>query len=52
MAPLPNVEHATIISPSPEVAGWQRPRTHEELLGFIARREAVIFEDSDNDLFV
>ena len=28
---------------------WDRPRSTEQLLGFIARREAAIAEFNDND---
>ncbi len=28
---------------NPELATWEKPRTTEQLLGFIARRESEIF---------
>lgn len=46
-----NVDRSTIIEPTPDVASWQRPRTTEELMGFIARREAEVFKHVDSDLF-
>lgn len=41
-----------IIEDTFETPSWQRTRSTDELLGFIARREAVIFEGAeDDDLF-
>lgn len=30
-----------------ELATWDRPRTTEQLIGFIARREAEIFSETE-----
>jgi len=32
-----------------ELASWNRPRTTEQLLGFIARREAEVFDDEQEE---
>ena len=45
-----NVDESAAISNASEQLSWQRERSTDELLGFIARREAVVF-DSDDDLF-
>lgn len=39
------------INDSPEVVSWLRPRTTDELMGFISRREAVVFADATDELF-
>lgn len=32
-----------------DLASWDQPRTNEQLLGFIARREAEVFATDDNN---
>jgi len=32
-----------------ELASWNRPRTTEQLLGFITRREAEAFDDEQEE---
>ncbi len=46
-----NVDESAIITSTPEVLSWQRQRSTDELIGFIARREAVAFNEVEDDLF-
>lgn len=39
-----SLNESEITSSTPEVISWNRPRTTDELLGFIARREAVMLD--------
>ncbi|MDB5167125.1 MAG: hypothetical protein JWN26_270 [Candidatus Saccharibacteria bacterium] len=43
-APVSDVESVTMSDILQLTSTWDRPRTTEELLGFIARREAAITE--------
>lgn len=46
------VEQSANINDTPETVSWLRPRTTDELVGFIARRSAVVFTDAEDDLFI
>lgn len=51
MESLSNVDQSAIITDNFEQPSWQRVRSTDELLGFIARREAVVLNTFDGDLF-
>lgn len=47
-----NVDESAIINDTPEIHSWQRQRSTDELIGFIARRESVALQNDEDDLFL